>query len=127
MTFAQIETYSLTEILGDFQFVTLAVSVLIVLIAGVFGVIRGRFRITGMALIFSLLVCLWNVGRLFLYRGFMNWEIGMENIGTDPSVAASNLGHFQSSVGANLMMLSFTGALASLFYLLTLLRTKAKG
>ena len=118
MFLGQIATYSLVDILGSPQAVILAGTMMCALISYGIGFVRKRVSLIGFSFCFLLLICIGNLGRIFLISGSQYYSMGMNNAAMDPSVYGMQLGHLHASVGASLLTIFLGGGLGLITYFL---------
>jgi uncharacterized membrane protein HdeD (DUF308 family) len=116
-------SYSLSDILGGFQVILLALAVLYSLVLSVIAIKRVNYKLLIFPPILSASITLWIIGRLFFDRGMFEYLLGMEDTSMDPSSSMMDSGVMHASIGASLLVLSVVGVMVFLSFLIINLRT----
>jgi len=125
MPIAQVTTsYSLSDIIGGFQITLLLFSLVYSLALCVLAIKRASLKTLVTPPILALSINAWIIGTLFFRSGSQKYWMSIENAAMDPSVYLMDTGVFHSSVGASLLLLSVTGGLVSLSFLIICWRTR---
>ena len=122
---AQVTTsYSLSDIVGGFQITLFLFSIVysITLCALAIKCSSLKTLVTPPILTFS--IGTWVIGTLFFRSGSQKYGMSMENAAMDPSVYLMDVGVFQASVGITLLLLSITGGLVLVSFLIICWRTR---